>query len=159
MWKIFTFNNNHKWINILDDLVNNYNNSYHRSIKMSPIKASDPINKTIVHENLFGKAPFKILSSSKGTKFHIGDTVRITKYKTIFAKGYLPNWSTEQFKIDKVHNTTPITYEIKDFADEKIKGKFYEEELTLYQNIENEYQIEKILKRRKNKRVNEIFVK
>lgn len=120
-----TLNNNHKWKNILDDLVNNYNNSYHRSIKMSPIKARDPKNRTIIHENLFGKALTSSSKRIKKTKFNISNTVRSTKYKTIFAKGYLPNWSTKQFKIDKVHNTTPITYEIKDLADEKIKGKFY----------------------------------
>lgn len=101
MWKMFTFNNNHKWINILDDLVNNYNNSYHRSIKISPIKASDLKNKTIVHENLF---------------------------------------------LNMKH------------ADEKIKGKFYEEELTLYQNIENQYQIEKILKRRTRNEKKQILI-
>ncbi|CAP20774.2 Protein CBG24082 [Caenorhabditis briggsae] len=158
MWKIFTFNDNHKWIESLGDLVNNYNNSYHRSIKMSPIKASDPKNKTIVHKNLFGNTQLLEVPNKK-TKFNIGDTVRVTKYKTIFAKGYLPNWSTEQFKIDKVHNTSPITYEIKDLADEKIKGKFYEEELTLHKNIENKYHIEKILKRRTRNGKREVLVK
>jgi Integrase core domain/Domain of unknown function (DUF5679) len=53
MWRIFTQNNNHKWIHIIDDLLKNYNNSYHRSIKMNPIEASKKENRELIYNNLF----------------------------------------------------------------------------------------------------------
>lgn len=146
MWKIFTENNNHKWINITDDLLINYNNSYHRSIKMTPSEASKKEYKNIVYKNLFPENDinFKLINA----KFNINDKVRITKYKTIFDKGYLPNWTAETFVINKVFKTKPTTYQLKDLADEIIKGKYYDEELILYNNKNNAYEVEKILKRR-----------
>ncbi|EFP09772.1 hypothetical protein CRE_21847 [Caenorhabditis remanei] len=154
MWKMFTYQGNHIWTGILDKLVTGYNNHYHRSIKMTPIEASKKENTDQVHENLFPDE-----KTSSNSKFKIGDSVRITKYKAIFDKGYLPNWSTELFKIDKIHLGEVVTYSIKDLADEEIKGKFYEEELTLFNNVKEEYKIEKILKRRTRKGVKELFVK
>ena len=155
MWKIFTENNNHKWIHILDDLLKNYNNSKHSSIKMTPNEASKPENKQIVYNNLY-----KNKTHDKNIpKFKIGDKVRITKYKNIFDKGYLPNWTTETFIINKVFETDPITYEIKDLADEIIEGKFYNEELILYDNKNDIHKVEKILKRRTKNGVKEVFVK
>ena len=62
-------------------------------------------------------------------KFKIGDIVRISKYKNIFAKGYVPNWSEEAFVIKKVKNTVPWTYVISDLKCEEIVGMFYEKEL------------------------------
>uniref|UniRef100_A0A8R1I3A2 Chromo domain-containing protein n=2 Tax=Caenorhabditis japonica TaxID=281687 RepID=A0A8R1I3A2_CAEJA len=170
MWKMFTHQGNHKWINILDKLVSGYNNHFHRSIKMTPTEASKMENTEQVHENLFPHTPedrrysgTELESQSKPpqikTKFNIDDTVRITKYKAVFAKGYLPNWSTEMFKISKVYPGKVTTYSIKDLADEDILGKFYEEELTLFDNVKDEYKIEEVLKRRTRKGVKEIFVK
>uniref|UniRef100_A0A1I7TZ69 Integrase catalytic domain-containing protein n=1 Tax=Caenorhabditis tropicalis TaxID=1561998 RepID=A0A1I7TZ69_9PELO len=155
MWKMFTHQGNHKWTDILDKLVQGYNNHYHRSIKMTPIEASKKENEDQVHENLFPSSK----EMFENFKFKIDDTVRITKYKAIFDKGYLPNWSTEIFKITQVHPGEVTTYSIKDLADEEIKGKFYEEELTLFDNVKEEYKIEKILRRRTKNGVKEIFVK
>ncbi|EGT60159.1 hypothetical protein CAEBREN_20145 [Caenorhabditis brenneri] len=157
MWKIFTYRHNYKWVDILEKLVSGYNNHYHRSIKMTPIEASKESNTNQVHENLFPETEEKVFKTK--TKFKIDDTVRITKYKTVFDKGYLPNWSTEIFKITKVHPGEVTTYSIRDLADEEIKGKFYEEELTLFNNVKEEYKIENILKSRKRNGVKEIFVK
>ena len=61
--------------------------------------------------------------------FEIGDNVRILKYKNIFAKGYVPNWSEEDFVIKKVKNTVPWTYVISDIKGKEIVGTFYEKEL------------------------------
>ena len=156
MWKIFTHNGNHRWVDILEDLVSGYNNSFHRSIKMTPIEASKIENQGVVHENLF---PLQEEEKKEKPKFKIDDTVRITKYKAIFAKGYLPNWSTEMFKIAKAFDTTPVTYELKDLGDEEIKGKFYEEELALFDNVSMEYAVEEVLKRRTRNGIKEVFVK
>ena len=68
-------------------------------------------------------------NNTESPKFKIGDNVRISKYKNIFAKGYIPNWSEEAFVIKKVKNTVPWTYVISDLKGEEIVGTFYEKEL------------------------------
>ena len=70
------------------------------------------------------------LHSIKDPKFKVGDHVRISKYKSIFAKGYTPNWSEEVFIIKKVKNIAPWTYVIDDLNDEEIIGTFYEKKST-----------------------------
>ena len=67
--------------------------------------------------------------NDKGSKFQIGDHVRISKYKNIFAKGYTPNCSEEDFVIKKVKNSVPYTYVINDLNAAEIIGTFYEKEL------------------------------
>ena len=65
----------------------------------------------------------------KDPKFKVGDRVRISKYKNIFAKGYTPNWPEEVFVIKEVKNAVPWTYVINDFNGEESIGTFYEKEL------------------------------
>ena len=64
--------------------------------------------------------------NEKDSRFNVGDRVRISKFKNIFAKGYTPNWSKEN---DKINDTVPYTYNIKDLNGEKIIGSFYDKEL------------------------------
>ena len=78
------------YIDKLDDIVNEYNNTYHRTIKMKPVDVKD---NTYID--------FEKNVNDKDPKFKIGDHVRISKYKNIFAKGYMPNWSEEVFIINK----------------------------------------------------------
>ena len=66
---------------------------------------------------------------NKKNRFKVGDRVRISKFKNIFAKGYTPNWSKEIFIVDKRNDTVPYTYNIKDLNDEEIIGSFYDREL------------------------------
>ena len=67
--------------------------------------------------------------NKKDTKFKVGDHVRISKYKNIFAKGYAPNWSGEVFVVSEIKNTVPWFYVINDLSGEEITGSFYEKEL------------------------------
>ena len=106
------------YIDKLDDIVNEYNNAYHTTIKMKPIDIKD---------NTYINTDKEI--NDKDPKFKVGDRVRISKYKNIFAKGYTPNWSEEVFVIKKVKNTVPWTYVINDLNGEEIMGTFYEKEL------------------------------
>ena len=106
------------YIDKLDDIVKKYNNTYHTSIKMKPVDVKD---NTYIN--------FKKEVNDKNPKFKVGDHVRISKYKNIFAKGYTPNWSEEVFMIEKVKNTVPWTYVINDLDDEEIIGTFSEKEL------------------------------
>jgi hypothetical protein len=156
MWKYFTQVGNRKWIDIVDDLVYNYNNSFHRSIKMTPTEASNKKNESIVHKNLYGN---ETDVKSIKPKFKVGDKVRISKYKKVFDKGYLPNWTTELFTVSKVLNTTPITYKIKDYNDEEIEGSFYEQELVKFDKQNEDYEVEKILKTRTRNGKKEYLIK
>ena len=105
-------------INKLDDIVNEYNNTYHRTIKMKPIDVKD---STYID--------FEKEVNDKDPRFKVGDHVRISQYKNIFHTGYTPNWSEEVFVVKKVRNAVPWTYVINDFNCEKIIGTFYEKEL------------------------------
>ena len=87
--------------------------------------------------------------NNKDPKFKIVDIFRISKYKNIFAKDYVPNWSEEVFMIKKVKNTMPWTYFIKDLNGEEIVGTFYENELQ--KANQKEFKIEKVIKRKGDK--------
>ena len=102
----------------LDDIVNKYNNTVQKTIKMKPI---DVTNDSFAECNKE--------SNKKDPKFKIGHHARISKYKNIFAKGYTPNWSGEIFIISKINNAVPWTYVISDMNGEDINGSFYEKEL------------------------------
>ena len=126
------------YIDKLDDAVDEYNNSYHRTIKMKPI---DVKNNTYI--NIGTEV------NDNDPKFKVGDQVRISKYKTIFAKSYTPNWSEEIFVIKEIKNTDPWTYVIDDLNSEEIIGTFYEKE---FEKIDQqEFRIEKVIKRKDDK--------
>ena len=126
------------YIDKLDDIVNEYNNAYHRTIKMKPI---DVKSNTFIN---IGKEV-----NDKDPKFKVGDYVRISKYKNIFSKCYTPNWSEEIFVTKEIKNAVPWTYVINDVNGEEIIGTFYEKEL---QNInQQEFRIEKVIKKKGNK--------
>ena len=125
-------------IDKLDDIVDEYNNTYHTTIKMKPIDVKD---------NTYINTDKEI--NNKDPKFKVGYHVRISKYKNIFAKGYMPNWSEEVFIIKKVKNTIPWTYVINDLNGEEIIGTFYEKELQ--KTSQEEFRIEKVIRRKGDK--------
>ena len=87
--------------------------------------------------------------NDKGPKFKVGDHIRISKCKKIFAKGYTPNWSEEVFVIKKVKNTAPWTYVINDLNGEEITGTFYEKDLQ--KTNQEELRSGKVIKRKDDK--------
>lgn len=147
MWKKFTELNSHNWLDILDDLIEEYNAGYHRTIKRAPVEVNKS-NEGEVRE-LLQQKPQKVESNktTKITKFKKGDIVRISRAKGIFDKGYKFNWSEELFKIRKVLETTPITYHIEDMSGEAVEGCFYNEEL-LKTKLPNYARIEKVLRKK-----------
>ena len=126
------------YFDVLDDIVNKYNNTVYKTIKKKPI---------IVTDDSF--VEYNEESNKKDPKFKFGDHVRISKYKNIFAKGYSPNWSEEDFVINKIKNTIPWTYVINDLNSEEITGGFYEKELQ--KTNQKKFRIQKILKRKGDK--------
>jgi hypothetical protein len=135
MFKYFTANDTNKYYDVLDELVNVYNNTKHSSIKMTPVEASNKENESTVYENLYGVSDAQESDSESKKnvaykpKFAVGDRVRITKKKGTFEKGYTNRWTREIFVISEVLKTNPITYKIVDLKDENIIGSFYEQEL------------------------------
>ena len=130
IYKYMTSISDNVYIDKLDDIVNEYNNTYHRVIKMRPVDVKD---NTYIDSMQ--------CSNDKDPKFKVGGHVRISKYKNIFPKGYTPNWSEEVFVIRKVKNTIPWTYVINDLNGDEIIGTFYEKELQ--KTNQQEFRIEK----------------
>ena len=126
------------YINKLDDIVGEYNNTYHRTIKMKPVDVKD---NTYID--------FEKEVNAKDPKLKTGDHVRISKYKNIFTKGYMPNWPEEAFVVNKTKNAVPWTYVINDLNGEKIIGTFYEKELQ--KTNQKEFRIEKVIKSKGDK--------
>ena len=110
IYKHITSISKNLYIDKLDDIVNEYNNTYQRTIKIKPVDVKD---NTYIN---FGKGV-----NDKDLKFNVGDYVRISKYEKSFAKGYTPNWS-EVCVIKEVKNTIPWTYIINDLNGEEIIG-------------------------------------
>ena len=134
LYKHMTTVSKNVYYDVLDDIVKKYNNARHRTIKRKP---------TDVKDNTYINTDKKI--NNKDPKFKVGDRVRISKYKNVFAKGYVPNWSEEVFVVNKIKDTVPWTYGINDLYGEKIIGNFYEKELQ--KTSQEEFRIEKVIKR------------
>ena len=138
IYKHITSISKNVYIDKLDDIVHKYNNKRHRAIEMKPIDVKD---NTYID---FGKEV-----NDNNPKFKVGDHVRISKYKSIFSKGYTPNRSEEVFVIKKIKNTISWTYVINDINVEEITGTFYEKEL---QKLDQQvFRIEKVIKKKGDK--------
>ena len=123
------------YFDVLDGILNKYNNTVHKTINMKPLDVKD---------NTYIDSKKEV--NDKDPKFKVGDHVKISKYKNIFAKGYTPNWSEEVFIISKIKNKVPWTYVINDLNGEEITGTFYEKELQ--KTNQNEFRIEKVIQRK-----------
>ena len=127
------------YIDKLDDIVNEHNNTYHRRIKIKPID---------VKYNTYIYSIKEV--NDKDPNFQVDDHVRISKNKKVFTKGYTPNRSEDVFVIKEVNNTVPSTYVINDFnGGVKIIGRFYEKEFQ--KASQKEFRIENVIKRKGSK--------
>ena len=124
------------YFNVLDDIVDKYNNT-----------------KNEIYVTGDSYAEYNENSNKKDPKFKVGDHVRISKYKSIFAKEYAPSWSEEVFVVSKIKNTVRWIYVISDLNGEEITGCFYEKELQ--KTSQEKFRIEKVLERKGDK----LFVK
>jgi len=149
LWKMFTVQNNHKWLDILPQVVQGYNHSKHRSIKMKPADVNSE-NAMDVWEHLYGKD--KRHKNTLKTNIKKGDTVRISSVKGQFEKGYLPNWSREEFIVDDISTKyLPTMLSLKDYRGDPIEGKFYGEEVQkiIRDPDDDTYEVEKIIRRKR----------
>ena len=118
IYKYMTTISKNVYFDVLDEIVEKYNNTYHKTIKMKPAD---------VKSDSF--AEYNEESNEKDPIFKVGDHVRISKFRNVFAKGYTPKLSEEIFIVKKIKNTVPWTYIISDLNGGEIVGSFYEKEL------------------------------
>jgi hypothetical protein len=124
--KYFFENKTYNWIDVLDQFVTNYNNSYHRSIKMPPVDVNES-NRTIVFKALYPKS-----MEHRRPRLNKGDKVRLLKDKNIFEKGYTRSWSLEIYKIEKTFSESTVDfYLISDSEGNNLPRKKYYWELNL----------------------------
>ena len=144
MFRYFTFKNTRRYVDVLQQLVDSYNATHHRSIGMSPDEVNVD-NEQLVRARLYPPKSSKTLR----WRYAVGDTVRIVASRhTPFAKGYTAKWTRELFKIVSRLPTVPVTYALVDLAGEPIKGKFYESEIQKVTPNER-FTVDKILKTRR----------
>ena len=114
LYKHMTATGKTRYYDVFDAIVNKYNNTKHSTIKMKPKDVGN--NKRVYIDE----------HNEKDSRFKAGDRVRKSKFTNIFAKGYTSNWSREVFIVNKINDTVPYTYNIKDLNDEEIIGSFYD---------------------------------
>lgn len=146
IYQQFSLNGNYKWVNILPGLIREYNTTRHRTINMPP----NDVDSDHEQELLDTVYNFKRIIKPKFVKFKIGDKIRLSKYKHVFEKGYLPSWTTEIFTIRKIQCTDPVTYLLDDWAGNEIKGSVYAEEMQKVKHPDI-YLVEKILRKKNGK--------
>ena len=142
LWRYFTAKVTQKWTDVLQDTVHAYNHSVHRMIGHKPADITPDMVDTIREINAKRKQP------SQGKRdIQVGDKVRISKVKSVFAKGYLPNWTEEIFTVSEVNKKfKPTTYKLRDYHGEEIEGSFYRHEITPITKEDDDYMVEKILR-------------
>ena len=139
---------------MLHDLVDSYNNTYHRSIGRAPATVS-LLNVGTVRRKLYGGITSTV---TKKFKFHVGDHVRLSLCKNLFKKGYKMNWTEEIFQITRQLSRTLVVYTVPDLLERPIKGTFYEEELQKVKRPDI-FRIEKVLKKRTKNKKTEYLVR
>lgn len=146
MWKYLTSANSRRYINVIQDFVHAYNSSYHRSIKMAP-KEVNADNEELVFKTLYKTKPNDVY----GFKFNVGDTVRISKLRGKFRKGYEQTYTDEVFTIkQRLGRRSPPAYILNDLSGQEIDGSFYEAEIQhVIIDKSKIFKIEKILTRKK----------
>ena len=154
MWKFFTHRSTYRYVDVLQDMVQSYNNTFHRTIGQAPssVKKED-VSK--LREKMYGIDN----DVNARVKLKVGDKVRISKTRRTFDKGYLPNWTEEIFSVSEAIATTPPTYKLVDYGGEEVKGSFYDKELQRVDKKDEVYKVEKILRTRRKRGVKEYFVK
>ena len=121
------------YFDVLDNILNKFNNTVCRTIKMKPIDVT-----------FDSYAEYNENSNVIQPKFKVGYHVRTSKHKIVFAKGYTQNWSDDVFVVSKINDTFPWIYKISDLNGEKIAGSFYEKELQ--KTSQEKFRIKKVLK-------------
>jgi L-rhamnose mutarotase len=165
LYRLFTERQTQRWIDVVQDIVKAINNSPNSSIGgMRPVDVTyenaEKLRSSLKEkaEETFGQRRWR------EQRFHVGDVVRIEKHKHIFQKGYLPNFTSELFIVDRIRlvPSQPPTYKIRDMNGEIIQGWFYANDLCRFQQRKEKdklYKIEKIIKKQKRNGAEYVYIK
>lgn len=152
MFAYFTANNTRRYLEVLDDLVESYNKSRHRTIGMKPYEVKTKDQARQIFHKVYD--PYFLTQKKTKTMARNGSLVRMARGPELFRKGYLPNWSREVFKVTKILPTIPKkVYKVEDLSGEEITGTFYPEELQPISHDPNPelVPVQEILQRKKDK--------
>ena len=138
------FTLNYKWVDELPRLLSDYNARKHRTIGMRPAEVTPAIAERLLD------TVYSAIKIAGPAKFKIGDSVRVSKYKTIFEKGYTPNWITDPRCLRSLRCTNPVIYLLEDYRGKSVAGAFYEYELHRATHPDV-YLVEKVLRRKGDK--------
>ena len=154
MYKYFTSKNTRKYIDILQHLISSYNSSKHRITGLPPNQVSKA-NESELWKKLYQSE----FPKSANFRFDVGDSVRISKLKKTFDKGYIPSWTQETFVVTERRATKPVTYKLREESGENLIGIFYQEELQAIgrPTADHLYQVD-VLRTRKSKGTTQYFV-
>lgn len=154
--RYYSFKQSVRYIDLLQDFVKSYNNTYHSTIKMKPNDVSFK-NEFQLWKRLYLPT---LTKAYEKPQLKVGDNVRISKLRRTFTRGYEEGWSEEMFYIKKVLKTLPVRYKLVDWLDEDLTGSFYREELQKVSKPENNvFRIEKVVKRRTRAGKKEVLIK
>ena len=144
MWRAFTRQGNYRWLDLLPKLIYSYNHSKHRILGQTPASVNRE-NEADVWLRLYGRED----QQAAAPAFSLGDRVRLSRQKDLFEKGYLPNWTEEEFIVHEIIDKyRPITYRVSSLDGEIIEGSFYSEELQKVTNQDEMYRIERVIRTR-----------
>lgn len=150
MFRYFTHKGTRRYIDVLDQLMDSYNRTYHRSIKMRPIDVPNSDPKTVFNNLYKASNERKLLlkATSERQKFEIGDKVRIRYHITPLDKGFYPNFSDQVYQVSNVIKDFPrIMYKVKDFSGQVFPRKLYSNDLLKIPS-DPLYRIERIVRKR-----------
>ena len=123
LYRMFTENNSLNWVDKLQKVVDQYNNSTHRAIGIKPSQVGPKTESLVISKLQKRSVP------APSSKFKTNDIVRISRVKGAFGKGYTENFTEELFRVSKLLRTNPVTYKLEDLAGDQLLGTFYEAEL------------------------------
>ncbi|KAL3079413.1 hypothetical protein niasHS_013059 [Heterodera schachtii] len=158
LYRYFTERNTYKWIDVVQDIVRAINHSPNSTIGMCPADVNFK-NAEALRQKLHNAAENVV---RRQPRYRVGDRVLIEKYKHVFQKGYLPRFTNELFTVAEVHTErSPVVYRLRDDKNEIISGWFYANDLckTLEDKQQKMYEIEKILKKKRQNGVDYALVK
>lgn len=145
LWKLFTAKNTRKWTDELQNIVYAYNHRVHRIIKRRPVDVTRD-NANEVWNDLYAQRK----SGTTPKDIQVGDRVKISKVKSVFEKGYLPNWTEEEFFVESINTKFyPTSFKLRDYNGEVIDGSFYRYEIQPVIRDEEIFRVEKILRRQR----------
>ena len=152
MWRYFTENLTLKYTDVLPQLVEAYNQTYHRTIDMAPAEVKVE-NEEALWQRMYGgdAAAVKRASKKKKEKVQVNDWVRLSKSRRTFKKGYLPNWTEELFSVVKVLPGSPPLYIVQDYRGNLLLGGLYQQEVQKVSKSDQLYRVQEVLEERPKK--------